>query len=93
MANHPVGPTDAALAADWITIWQSERAAVAVDREVLEMSQRVTAQWAAQAQAALTWLAADAADRCARPLSPPRTPAAADAPDARIDSQAAGPVP
>jgi len=93
MANHPVEPTDPALAADWITIWQSERAAIAIDREVLEISQRMTAQWAAQAQAALIRLAADAADRCARPISPPRTPAAADAPDARIDGQVAGRVP
>ena len=93
MVNLSFDPPDVALVADWITIWQSERAAVAVDQEVRETSQCMAALWCAQTQAALAWLAADAADRCARPASPPWTPAPADAPDARPDGGAAQFVP
>jgi len=93
MANHPAEPVDAALVADWITIWQSEWAAIAVDQEVPEASQRLAALWAGQAQAAVERLAADAAaDRQPRAASPARTPAAADAPDAGLDDRAE-PVP
>ena len=91
MANQPI---DAALVVDWATIWQSEWAAIAVDPEVLEMSQRMTALWASQAQAAAERLAADAAeDRRSRPASPAGTTAVADAPEAGLDDQSGGCVP
>jgi len=89
MANHPAEPIDPALVADWITIWQSEWAAIAVDQEVSEVSQRMAALWAGQAQAAVERLAADAAaNRQPWAASKARTPAVADAPGAGLDDHA-----
>ncbi len=82
----PSKPSEAALAADWITIWQSEWAAAAVDREMQE------AWLLAAAQAGvfpLPQASGDAAPGSARPVAPARAPAAADAPDAR-DAASAG---
>ena len=46
----PAAPPDlAALARDWITLWQSELAALAADREAQEMSEAVLALWAGMA--------------------------------------------
>jgi len=46
----PDAPPDlAALARDWITLWQSELAALAADREAQEMSQAVLDLWAGMA--------------------------------------------
>lgn len=70
-------------AADWITIWQSEWAALATDREVQEGWQRAADAWAAAAAACIKLAGADAAPGCARPEPPPRPPAAADASAAR----------
>jgi len=93
MANHPAEPADAALVADWTTIWQSEWAAIAVDQEVSEASQRMATLWAGQAQAAVERLAADAAaDQRPWAASPARTPPVADAPDAGLGDRAE-PVP
>ena len=44
-------PTSPAVWADWITIWHSEWAAMAWDREIQEAGQRAAALWAAQAHA------------------------------------------
>ena len=41
------------LARDWITLWQSELAAVAADREVQEAWQTLLALWAGAATAML----------------------------------------
>ena len=45
----PAPPDLAALARDWITLWQSELAALAADREAQEMSEAVLALWAGMA--------------------------------------------
>ena len=59
MTNGP-GPGDSAgapdlrkLAQDWITLWQSELAALAVDREAQETWQAMLALWAGAASAML----------------------------------------
>ena len=44
MHSHPV---DAALEADWLTLWQSELAALAVDREAREQALAALRAWAA----------------------------------------------
>ena len=83
MADSPP-PDNGALLADWITIWQSEWAAAAVDREVQEAWLRMAAQ-AGMAQAGTVpppQASANAASGPARPVPPARSPAAADAPDA-----------
>ena len=49
-------PDPAALAGDWITVWQSELAALAADREVQEGWQALAALWAGVAGAALAAL-------------------------------------
>ena len=86
MADSP-NPLDSdALAADWITIWQSEWAAAAVDREAQEAWLRMMAQQAGAVQAgavAFPQAPADAAPGSARPVAPARASSAADAPDAR----------
>jgi hypothetical protein len=43
-----------ALARDWITLWQSELAAIATDREAQESWQAILALWAGAAGALLT---------------------------------------
>ncbi len=82
-----------AIAADWITIWQSEMAALATDREMHEAWTRMVALWAQTAQAAARLLpatlatTADGAAGRAGPAAPPRpTPAMAafDARDAAL---------
>lgn len=79
MADPPNPSDGGTLAADWITIWQSEWAAAGVDREVQEAWLRL----AAQAGAPPSQAAGDAAPGPARPAPAARASAAADAPDAR----------
>ena len=79
MADPPNPSDSGALAADWITIWQSEWAAAAVDREVREAWMRA----AAQAGASLPQAPGDPASGPARPVPAARASTAADAPDAR----------
>jgi hypothetical protein len=72
------------LARDWITLWESELAALAHDREGAETLTRLAAIWAGSAAA---WLrAAPAAQphesQAARPDAAAGTPPAAAAPDA-----------
>ena len=42
---------------DWVTIWQSELACWAIDREMQEARLRAGANWAVQARAAARWIA------------------------------------
>jgi hypothetical protein len=79
------------LARDWITLWQSEIAALAVDREAQETWHTMLALWAGAAGAMLTAAPRERpGGRSYRnPAGPagaaaaPGTPAAAAAPDAR----------
>lgn len=61
---------------DWRTIWQSELAALAVDREAHEAVQRLAASWAGLHAALLPRLP----DGTARPDAPARSAAAAAPP-------------
>src|ERR1700722_2525245 len=70
-----------ALARDWITLWQSELAALATDREAQETFQALLALWAGAAAAMLRGLPRDGFG--AGPARPPRPAPAAAAPDAR----------
>jgi hypothetical protein len=85
----PLPPADfdpRELARDWITIWQSELAAVAVDREAQESWQALLALWAGAAGAMLqatAWATPDGAPGAA---AAPRAAAAAAAPDAGADA-------
>ncbi|MBC7801507.1 MAG: hypothetical protein H7Z10_12870 [Gemmatimonadaceae bacterium] len=84
MADDTTDLSDTDLAADWITIWQSEWAALVADREVQDAWQRTIAAWAGQAMLAVrAQEAIDAAARRARAVSPPGPTPAADAFDAR----------
>jgi hypothetical protein len=78
------------MAADWITIWQSELAGLATDRELQEAWVRLVDFWARSAEATLRLLPqpaaapqADGADRRAGAAAPPGAPPAMAAPDAR----------
>jgi hypothetical protein len=73
------------LARDWITLWQSELAATAVDREAQEGVQTLLAMWAGAAGAMLSAMprSHDAGPFGARAPAAPRPAAAAAAPDAR----------
>ncbi len=82
------------LAQDWITLWQSELAAIAVDREAQETWHAMLLLWAGAATATLHAMPRgrtesesrprhDRTARHAKAESAPRTPAAAAAPDAR----------
>jgi hypothetical protein len=79
------------LAHDWITLWQSELAALAVDREAQETWHTMLALWAGAAGAMLTAAPRERpAGRGFRPAggpagaaAAPGTPPAAAAPDAR----------
>ena len=81
-------PSAAALARDWQTIWRSEMQALAVDREVTDMIGAAAQAWAGR------FAVMQAASDSARSLlagaippsgtdAPPRTTAAAAAPDPR----------
>jgi ubiquinone biosynthesis protein UbiJ len=85
-----------ALARDWITLWQSELAALAADREAQEMWQSWLAVWAGMAAAMVRTLPRTADDGTAgggarhdghagggRPAAPARPAPAAAAPDPR----------
>ena len=65
-------------AADWATIWRSEWAAMALDRELAETLQRVAAN-------ALAGRASPNAPGCAGAEPPPRPASVADAPGAARD--------
>ncbi len=82
MTDQPGQPE---LWADWITIWQSEMAALAADREVQEALQRAADLWALQAMSArsLRRSAPDDPARRASPDAPARTPSPPDAPGGR----------
>ena len=54
MADSGPPPDLAALARDWVTLWQSELAAIAADREAQESWQAIVALWAGAAGAMLT---------------------------------------
>jgi hypothetical protein len=71
------------LARDWITLWQSELSALAVDREAQEGWQALLAVWAGAAAAMLQGLPRGGHDsgRSRAPAAPRAAPAAA-APDA-----------
>jgi hypothetical protein len=76
------------LARDWVTLWQSELAAVAADREAQETWQAMVALWAGAAGAMLNGVSAasrqgDGAERRTRSAAPPGTAPAAAAPDPR----------
>jgi hypothetical protein len=53
MAESGPPPDLAALARDWVTLWQSELAAIAADREAQESWQAIVALWAGAAGAML----------------------------------------
>jgi hypothetical protein len=77
-----------ALARDWITLWQSELAALAADREAMETWQAMIALWAGAAGAMLNGVPAasepgDGADRRAGAAAASRPSPAAAAPDPR----------
>jgi hypothetical protein len=76
-AASPVG-----LWEDWITIWQSEFAAMATDREAQAVFHRLLGLWADGARAAGAWLPDGTGGRAAA-ASPPGPAAAAAAFDAR----------
>lgn len=81
------GPGTAQLLENWVTIWHSELAALAGDREVQEAIQRLIDAWAAQALLAARAIGAavDAA-RHAGTAAPPGTAAAGYASDAHAPS-------
>ena len=56
------------LARDWITLWQSELAAMATDREAQETFQALLAVWAGAAAAMLRALPRDGPDAPPGPL-------------------------
>jgi hypothetical protein len=75
-----------ALARDWITLWQSEIAALAHDREAAEATARLAAIWGGLAA---TWLRAAPTPReppAARPDATAGAAPAAAAPDAGGDA-------
>jgi hypothetical protein len=78
---------DEALARDWITLWQSELAALAVDREAHETWQQMLALWASLAGALARAPPRGGADgagaHSAGAAAAPRASSAAAAPDAR----------
>jgi ubiquinone biosynthesis protein UbiJ len=78
------GPPDLAeLARDWITLYQSELAALASDRETQELWQAALALWATTATAILAPQQHDRARRRARATEAARSAPAAAASDAR----------
>lgn len=84
------GPGDGAsapdlrkLAQDWITLWQSELAALAVDREAQETWQAMLALWAGAASAMLQAAPREHPERRAGAAAAAGTAPAATAPDPR----------
>ena len=74
------------LARDWITLWQSELAALATDREAQEAWQTCLAVWAGMAMSMTAMLprgGPSGAPGGGRPADAARPAAAAAAPDAR----------
>jgi hypothetical protein len=90
-AQDGVAPDLRALARDWITLWQSELAALAVDREAQETWHTMLALWAGAAGAMLTAAPRERPGRGAPrhagghagPAASPGTAPAAAAPDPR----------
>jgi hypothetical protein len=83
-------PDPRKLAQDWITLWQSELAAMAADREIHESWQTVTALWAGTMSTMLRGLPPDpnahrhdGSNRRSGAADAPRAAPAAAAPDAR----------
>ncbi len=77
-----------AMLEDWISIWESELAALAADREGQELWRSMVSQWAEQARAAAAWI--DAVDfipgRPSGSGAQEGTAPAAAAPDPRGDA-------
>jgi hypothetical protein len=86
-ADAASGPDMQSLARDWITVWQSEIAAVACDREVQETWQMLAGLWAGVASLMLQGLPRGQPDGYppirARPSATARPPPAAAASDSR----------
>lgn len=85
-------PDMQALARDWITLWQSELAAAATDREMQETWQSLAALWAGVAGAMLHGLPRGLPDGggisgagAAAPARPAPADAAPDARDAEVE--------
>jgi hypothetical protein len=78
-----------AIAADWITIWQSEMAALATDREMHEAWTRMVALWAQAAQGAARLLPATLAATADGPSgrAGPAAPARPAPPVAAFDAR------
>ena len=70
------------LTRDWITVWQSELTAVAVDREAQESWQSVISLWAGAAGALLTFVPPRGQGDARRPRAEAGAAAAPVAPDA-----------
>jgi len=85
----PDPPGLASLARDWITIWQSELAATAVDVEAQESWVRLAALWARasgmMAMAVAGGVIDDSGSRPAAAARPATAAAASDPRDAEID--------
>jgi hypothetical protein len=77
----------ATLARDWITLWQSELAATAVDREAQETWRAMLALWARSADLLLP-SPHDGAPGNTRPDAAPRPPPAAAASEPGVDQVA-----
>ena len=77
-----------AMLEDWISIWESELAALATDREGRERWKSLVSQWAVQARAAAAWMDGfDASPgRPAGPGAQAGTAPAAASPDPRDDA-------
>lgn len=84
----PPSPDSPGPLADWITLWHSELAALAVDREAQEAAQALIGLWASTAQSLAAGIgprADEPAPGRPRPAEPPRPAAAAAAPAAGDD--------
>ena len=80
------------LAQDWITLWQSELAGLAVDREAQETWQAMLALWAGVAAAMLRAMPRDDQAATARRRHPASRPAASTGEAHEHAERRAGPV-
>src|ERR1039458_8961722 len=94
MAESGPLPDLQALARDWVTLWQSELAAIAADREAQESWQAIVALWAGAAGAMLAaapraWPShAHAGDTQSARAQPSTTPGAHEPADGRAGAAA-----
>lgn len=77
-----------AMLEDWISIWESELAALAADREGRELWHSCVSQWATRAREAAAWMNAfdGIQGRPAAPGQQARSETAASAPDPRDET-------